>query len=116
MNSPKDVHYQAAVRVLRYLSSSSSQVTLFTNQSQATLTAYYDSDWAGCPTTRSSTSRFCIFLGQSPISWISKRQSIVACSSAEVEYRSMVIIICEVMWFKQLLKDMGLKNIGCASL
>ncbi|CAO2822882.1 unnamed protein product [Amaranthus hypochondriacus] len=100
----------------RYLSSSPAQGILLTNQSQATLTAYCDSDWAGCSVTRRSTSGFCILLGQSPISWKAKRQSIVARSSGEAEYRAMALTICEVMWLKKLFKDLGLKHTGITTL
>ncbi|XP_056695762.1 uncharacterized mitochondrial protein AtMg00810-like [Spinacia oleracea] len=89
MHKPTTVHLQAAKRVLRYLAGSTDQGILLANTSAAKLTAYCDSDWAGCPSTRRSTSGFCILLGNSPISWKSKRQSVVARSSAEAEYRSM---------------------------
>lgn len=67
------------------------------SQSAAVLTAYCDSDWAGCPITRKPTTGYCILLGQSPISWKAKKQQ--ARSSAEAEYRAMALTICEVTWF-----------------
>lgn len=100
MHSPTSVYLQAAKRVLRYLSPSPHQGILLANTSAATLTAYCDSDWAGCPSTRISSSGFCILLGQSPISWKSKRQYVVSRPSAEAEYMSMAITVCEVMWLK----------------
>ncbi|XP_048502902.1 uncharacterized mitochondrial protein AtMg00810-like [Beta vulgaris subsp. vulgaris] len=112
MHKPTIVHFQAAKRILRYLSGSSHQGILLASSSAAKLFAYCDSDWAGCPNTRRSTSGFCILLGQSPISWKSKRQSVVATSTAEAEYRSMAFTVYEVMWLKQLLKDLGLTNMG----
>lgn len=51
-------------------------------------------------------------LGDSLVSWKSKRQSVVARSSVEAEYRSMELTICEVMWIKQLLKDLGIKSLS----
>ena len=116
MHNPTSSHYQAGIRVLRYLASCPSQGILLARDSQAQLTAYCDSDWAGCPTTRRSTSGFCILLGASPLSWKSKRQSVVARSTAEAEYRSMALTICEVMWLSQLLKDLGLKKLGTTLL
>lgn len=68
MHHPTDVHLQSAKRVLRYLAGSCSQGILLANSSSAQLKAYCDSDWAGCPSTRRSTSGFCILLGASPIS------------------------------------------------
>lgn len=110
MHCPTNVHHQAAIKVLRYLARNPEQDILFASQQQAKLQAYCDSDWAGCPNTRRSTTGFCILLGQTPISWKAKRQSVVSRSSAEAELRSMAMTICEVMWVKQLLKDLGMKD------
>ncbi|GJU51077.1 ribonuclease H-like domain-containing protein [Tanacetum coccineum] len=46
--------------------------------------AYSDADWAGCPTTRRSTSGYCIFIGNNLLSWSSKRQRTLSRSSAEL--------------------------------
>ena len=73
MHSPTSVHFQAAKRVLRYLDGSREQGILLASDSVAELQAYCDSDWAGCPNTRKSTSGFCLLLGQSPITWKSKK-------------------------------------------
>ncbi|KAL2933741.1 Retrovirus-related Pol polyprotein from transposon TNT 1-94, partial [Bienertia sinuspersici] len=112
MHQPSTVHMQAAKRVLRYLNHSPEQGILLASNSAATLTAYTDSDWAGCPNTRKSTTRYCILLGASPISWKSKRQAVVARSSAEAEYRAMALTVCEVTWLTQLLKELGLKKLN----
>lgn len=74
MHQPTSAHFQAAKRVLRYLSNTINQGILLASKSAATLQAYCDSDWAGCPNTRRSTSGFCILLGRSPISWKAKRR------------------------------------------
>ncbi|CAO2813647.1 unnamed protein product [Amaranthus hypochondriacus] len=111
MNQPTTSHLQAAFRVLRYLSNSPDQGILLAAKSSAHLTTYCDSDWAGCPTTRRSTSGFCLLLGDSPISWKSKKQVVVARSTAEAEYRAMALTTCEVIWVTQLLKELGLKHL-----
>lgn len=69
MNQPTISHLQAAFCVLRYLSKSLGQGILLAAKSTIHLTVYCDSDWASCPSTRRSTSGFCILLGDSPISW-----------------------------------------------
>jgi len=71
-----------------------------------TLTAYTDADWAGCPDTRRSTSGFCIFLGDSLVSWSAKRQTVVSRSSAEAEYRGVANAVAECTWLRQLLREL----------
>lgn len=61
MQRPTSIHMQAAKRVLRYLAGAPGQGILLTTSSSAVLTAYSDSDWAGCPNTRKSTTGFCVF-------------------------------------------------------
>lgn len=110
MHKPTALRYQAAIRVLRYLKGCPNQGVLFAHSSAASLTAYCDSDWAGCLSSHRSTTDFCIFLGHSPLSWKSKRQTVVARSSAEAGYRAMAMATCEVLWVKQLLKDLGITD------
>lgn len=116
MQAPTTVHYQAAKRLLRYLAGTISQGILLASSSAAQLTAYCDSDWASCPSTRRSTSGYCIFLGSSPVSWKAKKQNVVARSSAEAEYRAMALTTCEVTWLTALLKDLGLSKLPPAIL
>lgn len=116
MHKPTSIHMQATKRVLRYLKTNPSQGILLPSSSTATLTAYCDSDWAGRPYSRRSTTGFCIMLGQSPISWRFKKQSVVARSSAEAEYRAMAFTICEVLWLHLLLKELGLTHSATTTL
>ncbi|CAL1413534.1 unnamed protein product [Linum trigynum] len=51
-----------------------------------TLTAYCDADWGGCPTTCRSTLGYFITLGSSPVPCRTKKQTVVAHSSAEGQY------------------------------
>lgn len=111
MHRPTNVHMQSAKRILRYLKGSTGQGILFAASSRAQLTAYCDSDWASCPFSRKSTSGFCILFGESPVSWKTKKQTVVARSSAEAEYRAMALASCEVTWLTQLLKDLGICNL-----
>ena len=59
---------------------------------------------------RRSISGFCVFLGDSLISWKSKKQSVVSRSSVEAKYRAMANMTCELIWFTALLRDFGIQN------
>lgn len=111
MQAPTSDHMQAAKKLLRYLAGNPGQGILLASTSAAQLTAYCDSDWAGCEFSRRSTTGYCILLGSSPVSWKTKKQSVVARSTAEAEYRAMAMASCEVTWLSALLQDMGLQNL-----
>ena len=42
------------------------------------------------------------------MTWRSKKQSVVARSSAEAEFRAMAHGICEGMWLQRILKELGI--------
>ncbi|GJS06409.1 retrovirus-related pol polyprotein from transposon TNT 1-94 [Tanacetum coccineum] len=116
MQNPTFVHMQAVKHLLRYLLNAPGQGILLANSSAVHLTAYCDSDWASCPMTRRSTTGYCILLGQSPISWKSKKKQVVSRSSAKAEYKAMALTCCEVTWLVSLLKDLGIKDLGPVDL
>ncbi|KAA0025415.1 Retrovirus-related Pol polyprotein from transposon TNT 1-94 [Cucumis melo var. makuwa] len=64
------------------------------------------------PTDRRSTAGYCFYLGDSLISWCSKEQSVVSCSSTESEYRAFVDATAKHLWLRWLLADMGVPQQG----
>lgn len=106
VSSPRLTHWNAALCVLRYLKATPGQGSFLPASGNLTMTRYCDSNWLGCPFTRRSKTGYFITLGGSPISWKTKKQSVVSCSSAEAEYRSMVATVSEILWLRWFLKDL----------
>ena len=77
------------------------------NNGNTHIMGYTDADWAGNSLDRKSTTGFCTFVGGNLVTWKSKKQTVVARSSAEAEYRAMASTACELIWLKGLLSDLG---------
>ena len=97
MHRPREPHWCVVKRVLRYLKGIIDYGLSYT-PSSISLNAFCDSDWAGSPDNRKSTSGYGVFLGQNLISWSAKKQNMVFRSSTKVEYRSMALAADELYW------------------
>ena len=106
MSHPTDAHMKEVVHLLRYLHATPDHGLLFSHSSDFQLRAFCDSDWGSCPISRKSVTGYAILLGQSLISWKSKKQGVVSRSTAEGEYRAMATTCCERTWLLALLKDL----------
>jgi hypothetical protein len=106
MHAPTTAHQGLVKRILRYVRGTSAPGLHLRRSNNSDLVAYSDADWAGCPDTRRSTSGFCVFMGYSLLSWSSKRQTTVSCSSAEAEYRGVANAVAECTWLRQLLSEL----------
>lgn len=106
MSAPRTVHLKAANKILRYLKNDPGQGLFYSAYFDLQLTAFSDADWAACPDSRRSTTGYCIFLGDSLISWCCRKQPTVSRSSSEAEYRAMADTTCELVWLTSLLTDL----------
>ncbi|KAL1200788.1 Retrovirus-related Pol polyprotein from transposon RE1 [Cardamine amara subsp. amara] len=110
MQKPKQEHWNAALRVVRYLNKNPGQGILLRAHTELNLVAWCDSDFGSCPITRRSLTGWFIQLGDSPISWRTKKQHVVSRFSAEAEYRAMSLTVQEILWLKALLFDLGIDH------
>ncbi|XP_019179162.1 PREDICTED: uncharacterized protein LOC109174378 [Ipomoea nil] len=109
MANPTKFHWEAAVRVVKYLKSAPGRGILYANHGHMSVEAFSDADWVGSLSDRKSTTGYCVFLGGNLVSWKSKKLSVVSRSSAESEYRPMTHVACEVMWLCNVLGEIGVK-------
>ena len=107
MSALRSPHYADVLKILQYLKGSIFDGLHFSSHSSLTLQAYSDADWASDPTDRRSTIGYCFLLGDSLISWRSKKQTVVARSNTEVEYRALAATRIELIWLRWLLQDLG---------
>ena len=107
MHNPSEDHMGAVIRILQYLKSSPGRGLMFRKHSHLNIEGYTDADWAGSATGKRSTSGYFTFVGGNLVTWRSKKQNVVALSSAEAEFRSMTKGICELLWLKRLLIEIG---------
>jgi hypothetical protein len=101
---------RALERVLQYVYNTRETILVLGGK-LARLVGYSDSDFAGDERTRKSTSGFILFLGNGPIVWYSKLQTIVAQSTAEAEYVSLLPICQNIIWVRNLLHETGIQSI-----
>nr|GFB95442.1 ribonuclease H-like domain-containing protein [Tanacetum cinerariifolium] len=99
-------HIIALKRILRYVQGTLDYGLQPFSSTTDSLIAYSDADWAGCPTTRRSTSRYCVFLGNNLLSWSSKLQPTLSRFSAEAEYRGVTNAVAETCWIRNLLREL----------
>ena len=108
MHQPTTEHWTAVKRVLRYLSGTRSHGITFSSRHNPTLHAFTDADWAGNRDDYTSTGAYIVYLGSHPVAWSSKKQTGVARSSTEAEYRSVASTAAELCWITSLLHELGI--------
>ncbi|XP_075498838.1 uncharacterized protein LOC142537165 [Primulina tabacum] len=112
MHSPSETHMRALYRILRYLKGNPGRGLLFRRSKSRDIQMFVDADYAGSPIDRRSTSGYCSFVWGNLVTWRSKKQNVVARSSAEAELRSVALGTCEGLWIKMFLKELELEALG----
>ncbi|BBN69152.1 hypothetical protein Prudu_778S000100 [Prunus dulcis] len=105
MTAPTDSHFFQVKRILRYLQGTL-QYGINFSLGPMQLSAFSDADWAGDASTCRTTTGFVVFLGNNPISWQSKKQGSVSCSSTEADYQALANTAADIVWIRQVLAYM----------
>ncbi|XP_050117695.1 uncharacterized mitochondrial protein AtMg00240-like [Malus sylvestris] len=110
MEKPRQPHLDAAHKVLKYIKQAPGQGIFLPSTGSLQLQAFCDAGWVRCRDTRRSITGYCVLLGHAPISWKTKKQTTISRSSAEAEYHSMATTCCEIIWLKNILKDLRVNH------
>ncbi|GJU22009.1 hypothetical protein Tco_1155351 [Tanacetum coccineum] len=101
-------HLAVVKRIFQYLKDSIIMFLWYLKDTGFKLTAFSDSDHAGCLDSRKSTSGGLQFLGGDKlVSWSSKNQDCTSMSSTEAEYVSLSTCCAQVLWLRTHLTDYG---------
>ena len=85
------------IDILKYVNGALGKGLIYEDKGHTNIVGYSQANWVGSPTDRHSTFGYCIFIGANFISWKSKKQNVVARSTAEAEYCAMASTTCELI-------------------
>ncbi|CAI7900136.1 unnamed protein product, partial [Closterium sp. NIES-54] len=103
----RPVHWTAAVRVAKYLATTSGVGMILGGRQDVVLTGHCDSSYADDAETHRSTQGYCFSLGSGAVSWWSTRSSSVLTSTAEAEIYAGAMAAQELRWLTFLLTDLS---------
>ncbi|KAJ0566009.1 putative RNA-directed DNA polymerase [Helianthus annuus] len=134
MAKPREDHFLAAKRVLRYIRGTykfglryvkgkKDDLVVFADSSYARdfkgkmddLVVFTDSNYARDGEDRRSTSGYVCLLSGAAVCWCSRKQEIVTLSSTEAEYVAAGLCACHCVWMKGLLEEME-ENTGTVTI
>ncbi|GJZ06925.1 hypothetical protein Tco_0540718 [Tanacetum coccineum] len=104
--SVNPTHYHGMIGTLMYLTSSRPGLVFV--DSCIALTTFIDDDHVGCQDTRRCTSRSVQLLGDTLVSWSSKKQKSTTISSTKAEYIALSGSCAQILWMQSQLTDYGL--------
>ena len=109
-NSPDHYDWNAVTRMSKYLNSTADLKLKISHCKEPQLVGHMDANWHEAEFDIKSTSGFLFFYGGNLIHWTSKRQDLIAGSTAEVEGIAASNACDALEWIIGLLKDFGVEE------
>jgi len=111
LNSPRVLIIgMQVIHILKYIKASLGKSLLYGHNNHTKAVCYSNANWAGSPSDRRSAFGYCASIGDNLISCNSKKQNVVARSSAEIEYKVMALATSELIWLNNYLKNCNLER------
>jgi hypothetical protein len=115
---PKKSHAMGMKRICRYLAGTMDKGLMYMPDKGMKLDCYVDADFAGLwgaedsqsPLSVKSRTGYMLTLGNCPLVWVSKLQSLIALSTLESEYIALSQSMREVLPMRELLSEIGAKQ------
>lgn len=106
--NPSMAHWSATKRLLRYLKGTKDVSITYeaSEKDKNKLYVYSDANFANKANSISVTG-YATILNGAAIMWCSQRQKVVALLTTEAEYMAMASASREIMWLRNLLKELG---------
>jgi hypothetical protein len=104
--NPGRQHWQAAKRVLRYMSANPTLGISFPADKGIDIHGFCDASFGDDLDTRRSTEGYVILLAGGPVMWGSRTQSTVTLSSCESEFCALATIVSQICWLIQFLREL----------
>jgi len=101
--NPTIADWKMVINILKYLNYTKYYKIKYKGQGE--IIAYTDADYAGDPKDRKSTSGYIILMNNDPICWQSKKQTVVATSTAEAEYIATAECTKKALWIRNILYE-----------
>lgn len=102
ISAPTHRHYAALKGLVRYLRGRRTSSICYKFGLPSSITAFSDSDWAGCSSTRRSRTGIAMLYAGDLVHWSSKLQPTVTLSTAEAEYNAAAEAARVLTWIRSL--------------
>ncbi len=110
INSAID-HWIALKRILRYLQSTKELEVCYYSTRHLNIEAWSDFSWDENLDDFRSINDHVTFMIEESIAWKSFKQTSVALSSTEIEYVSQTLTCIQIMWIKNVLTEINIKQV-----
>ncbi|GJZ39769.1 zinc finger, CCHC-type containing protein [Tanacetum coccineum] len=102
MQSPRESHYAAVKKILRYLKGTTGYGLKYRKGGNGKICGYSDSSHASDIEDRRGTTGMVFYYSQNPVTWASHKQQTVALSSCEAEFMAATAAACQALWLRNM--------------